>query len=182
MSASTARLIARCRALAGMPPRLIVTTCAPSRIAQSIARATVICLTRTTLSIARIGISRALGAEPVTTWLASDTRTLAVPVPCPGLPSSVIGSVGSLSSSMTSKPGTNATPTSSTCGVIPVSGWATTTSSPRLGRPACSEKTQAAGTCIRSMAQAGVGSSAASGSTQQPGGKPDKAPPLTSTA
>jgi len=66
-SASTARLIARCRALAGMPPRLMVTTWAPSWIAQSIARATVICLIRTTLSIVRIGMSRALGAEPVTT-------------------------------------------------------------------------------------------------------------------
>ena len=50
-----------------MPPRLMVTTWAPSWIAQSIARATVICLIRTTLSIVRIGMSRAWGAEPVTT-------------------------------------------------------------------------------------------------------------------
>ena len=60
-SASTARLMARCNALAGMPPRLMVTTWAPSWIAQSIARATVTCLIRTTLSIARIGMSEALG-------------------------------------------------------------------------------------------------------------------------
>ena len=152
-----------------MPPRLMVITWAPWSTAQSIALATETWVIRNTLSTARIAISEAPGAVPVTVPAGPDTTTLAVAVPCPGFaPSS--GSVGSASSSSTSNPGTTLMSASSAWAVMPVSGWATTVPVPRAGRWFASENVQASGAVIDMMAQAAGG--LASAGAQHPVGKP----------
>ena len=165
---STARDSASHSDSEAMPPSDMVITCAPLLTAWSIACATLICDSRTTLSMARIGMCFASGALPEMSSDSGLTSTLDVEVPWPGLPVLGSGSVGSFGLPLSRLRGdTMVTPLSSACLVMPVSGCATTMPAPRLGRPRASAKAQACGMRMASSAQCLP--SAGSGSAQQPG-------------